>query len=469
MTKSFSGRAYGEQLHTEIGSNAPVMFRLPPELHSVSEARAKLGEAARSWGCPSELVEDARLVLSELMSNGVLHARTELEVALSQRDGGGLRIEVHDASAAPVLPPLDVAKAAANLLDDPLPSELLAELLTEPAATGRGLAVVSALSRTWGWSSDRAGGKVVWAELASGPGEQAAPERGNGGRPGYPIRPVRLIAVPVRLLKVSEDHFDDLFRELQMAHMAKPVAGTPAPVQAVAPPGRPPGGLAGGGDALLVTGKLASLAEDVRSRVAWMREPVRRAIWEATRRGDRLLDINIVADAGMPPVLEAMEDLLAQAAKAAKAGLLLTEPPSAEVVGWRRWLRQEMEGQISGRPPRACPFPVVPVHETEGSPARSRLDAARREAVAQLRSLLAKGSSPRRQGRGPGPGYAGDKTVTEGLARVVEYVGARRAVLCMLAGDNETVTFGASWVFPRPWPSTGRATPSRLTCQGRRR
>ena len=51
----------------------------------------------------------------------------------------------------------------------------------------------------------------------------------------YPVRPVRLIAAPLRLIKASEDHFDDLARELQMASLAAMAGGDGRA------PGRPPG------------------------------------------------------------------------------------------------------------------------------------------------------------------------------------------------------------------------------------
>ena len=76
------------------------------------------------------------------------------------------------------------------------------------------------------------------------------------------MRPVRIVAAPLRLVRESEDHFDDLFRELQMASLGGPGDGA-----------RP--------DARQVVARLAPLAEHVKGRLAPMREPVRRAIWEA--------------------------------------------------------------------------------------------------------------------------------------------------------------------------------------------
>ena len=406
----------------------PLALRLPPDLRSVSQGRAKLAEVARAWGCPGHLLDDARVVLSELMSNGVLHARTEMRVVISRR-GKGLRLEVHDESPAPVLPPPKVADGPVSLLDEPLQLELIGPRFP-PAATGRGLSIVTALASAWGWYTEAGGGKIVWAELGTVEADDQGAGRGSAERQAHVMRPVRVVAAPVRLVRESEDHFDDLFRELQMASLGGP-------------------GDAAKPDARQVVARLAPLAEHVKGRLAPMREPVRRAIWEAVRRGDRLIDLNLLADAGMPSVFEMFAELLAESALAARRGFLLTEPPSREVVAWRQWLRNEMESQIAGRPPRACPFPVSAVGSTETGLSWERLDAARKHAVSELRSLLAGKPSHRSDATTPAvrPGFAEDELMMHALGRIIAYLGARRAVLCLLAEDNVTVNFGASLGF----------------------
>lgn len=269
-------------------------MRLPPELRSVSRARARLGEVAGAWGCASSLIDDARVVLSELMSNGVLHARTELQVHISLRRGC-LHIEVHDASSAPVVPPFG-SPLVLRGLDEASSRGTTDALFAPPTATGRGLAMVQALADAWGWSPEAAGGKVVWAELG-GPGE---PERGAAGTfaglQAFALRPVRLIAVPLRLLRESEDHLDGLFRELQMAGQ-----GSWAEVQGT-------------------VGELATSAEEVRGGLAHVREPARRAVWEAVQRGDRLLDVNLLVDGDLPNMFQEASKLLAKAAKQPQQG-----------------------------------------------------------------------------------------------------------------------------------------------------
>jgi GAF domain-containing protein len=414
----------GEEL---IGGEA-LALRLPPDLRSVSQGRAKVAEIAKTWGCPGHLLDDARVVLSELMSNGVLHARTEMRVVISRR-GKGLRLEVHDDSPAPLLPPPALVEGTVSLLDEPVQLELMGPRFP-PAATGRGLSIVSALTSAWGWYPKAGGGKIVWAELGTVDTDDQGAGRGFSERHAHVMRPVRVVAAPLRLVRESEDHFDDLFRELQMASLGGQGDGArPGARQAVA--------------------RLAPLAEHVKGRLAPMREPVRRAIWEAVRRGDRLIDLNLLADAGMPSVFEMFAELLTESAIGARRGFLLTEPPSREVVAWRQWLRNEMESQIAGRPPRACPFPVSSVGAFETGPSWERLDAARKDAVSQLRSLLA-GKLSHRGGDGTlpaRPGFAEDELMVHALGRIIAFLGARRAALCLLADDNVTVNFGASLGF----------------------
>jgi anti-sigma regulatory factor (Ser/Thr protein kinase) len=89
------------------------------------------------------LVDDVRLVVSELATNAMVHAHTPFTVAL-QSVKELVRLEVFDGShVGPVL-------RRARALD----------------TGGRGVAIVKALSRDWG-VIDRPGGKSVWAEFSA--------------------------------------------------------------------------------------------------------------------------------------------------------------------------------------------------------------------------------------------------------------------------------------------------------------
>jgi len=85
----------------------------------------------------------ALLVLSELVTNAVLHGAEPIDVCVS-RDGDVLRIEVSDGGAR-------IQGVAPRSHDDPRPG-------------GRGLHIVNSLAQRWG-TTDNDGGKTVWAEI----------------------------------------------------------------------------------------------------------------------------------------------------------------------------------------------------------------------------------------------------------------------------------------------------------------
>lgn len=106
----------------------------------VAAAREFVRSRLTAWEI-AELVDSAAVIVSELVTNAVLHARTVIQLRLSL-ERRSLRIEVFDEN--PRLPTTSSC-----------PPE---------ATSGRGLALVSALASSWGieHSDD---GKVVWAEL----------------------------------------------------------------------------------------------------------------------------------------------------------------------------------------------------------------------------------------------------------------------------------------------------------------
>jgi anti-sigma regulatory factor (Ser/Thr protein kinase) len=114
-------------------------LQLPPEPTSAGMARRFV---ASSLVAGDEVAELAVLLVSELASNAVLHARTPFELVVED-DGRRLRVEVHDDSSA--LPTL---------------KDYVAESIT-----GRGLHIVAASADNWGFES-RERGKCVWFELA---------------------------------------------------------------------------------------------------------------------------------------------------------------------------------------------------------------------------------------------------------------------------------------------------------------
>ena len=112
----------------------------PCQLHAPSAARHFVADTLTVWGRES-LVADASIVVAELATNAVVHARSEFIVAVSSQNDC-VRLSVRDASV--VLP----------TVRDPGPHSI----------SGRGLMLVATIARRWGIEliTD---GKVVWAEL----------------------------------------------------------------------------------------------------------------------------------------------------------------------------------------------------------------------------------------------------------------------------------------------------------------
>lgn len=115
-----------------------------PEAESAPKARRFVVSALDMWGL-EDLETDTSLIVSELVTNALLHADSAVRVTLKW-SSQLLRVEVWDGSV--------------DRVPDPrLPAEL--------DEHGRGLLLVSALSRAWG-IEPTLDGKIVWAEVAVG-------------------------------------------------------------------------------------------------------------------------------------------------------------------------------------------------------------------------------------------------------------------------------------------------------------
>jgi len=117
-------------------------LRLPPAPESARRARAFMTDFCRATGLPSEVCETAALLVSELVTNAVIHGRTSATV------------EVHR--------PADTLRVAVRDEDPRLPEVGESPLLSQES--GRGMVIVSHLADRWGVERSD-GGKAVWFEL----------------------------------------------------------------------------------------------------------------------------------------------------------------------------------------------------------------------------------------------------------------------------------------------------------------
>ena len=122
---------------------------LPATPESAGTARHFAHAQLAEWRLAA-LVDDVDLVISELITNALLHARADRRVSpratirldLEYTGNNTLYCRVADDSALPPAP----------------------EQAGDTAESGRGLLLVEALSTAWGWSHE-APGKVVWARF----------------------------------------------------------------------------------------------------------------------------------------------------------------------------------------------------------------------------------------------------------------------------------------------------------------
>jgi hypothetical protein len=124
-----------------------LSFTIPPASLSAPQARAALRTMMGEWAT-EEIRDDAALLLTELVANGVIHAASMLQITLTV-DHALLRVEVRDDSPFP-------------------PVQRVADEFG-----GRGVLILNALASHWGVVGHPGEGKTVWFELECSLADQA--------------------------------------------------------------------------------------------------------------------------------------------------------------------------------------------------------------------------------------------------------------------------------------------------------
>ncbi|WP_234018205.1 ATP-binding protein [Streptomyces sp. ATexAB-D23] len=179
----------------------------------VGQARQRMREQLRSHGVSDSVVDDAVLILSELLSNACRHGRPlgrqaergegDVRAAWRVDRTGGLTVEVTDGGG---------------------PTRPVPATPSVTARGGRGLNIISALAQEWGVRDDAPGEVTVWVLVSAGhgahrshgrPGER--PGGRNGGRTrgvtGLPSAPKTTVVPGFEGLDFSgafDDAFDDV-------------------------------------------------------------------------------------------------------------------------------------------------------------------------------------------------------------------------------------------------------------------
>ena len=301
-----------------------AMAAFDSSAESVAQARRLVQRQLDDWG-QSDLSDDARLVVSELLTNAALHAKPPIKLRLA-RLPTGVRLEVSDGS--PELP-LKV-HAGTDVM------------------TGRGWSLVEALCDSWGVQS--AGqGKVVWATLLP-PRRRPVrhPSRRSTATPSTPncvtLSPqpssderviryeVTLGDVPTELLLAAKAHIDALIREFALLASG-----------------------AAGGATSPVPRELAALIERVVGNFSEARQSIKKQALRAAERGEPRTQLTLflplsAAEAGLA-YLAALDEVDAYCRS--EQMLTLETPPAHKL--FRTWYVEELVAGLRRRPTPSTP------------------------------------------------------------------------------------------------------------------
>ena len=304
---------------------------LPPDPASPGRARVVLRQALRD-GDRLDVLDAAELACTELVTNAVLHAHTTVVVTVEVATD--VRVEVRDSGAA-------------------LPHR---RHLDAHATTGRGLALVAALSDSYGVADVGPDGKTVWFTVGGHrrrtEEEVLAAWDADGWEveaPDPPVRtdstarPVRLLGVPSALWVAARQHHDALLRELTL-YLARhddvrvDVVGTDR------------------ARFVLAAGVAAAVEEERRAREAARRPEADRAGDPDQGRGGsralpsspRPVDLDLTVPVELARDFAALQDTLDAAEVLARDGMLLTAPGLPEVIAVRDWVCEQVVAQLAG-------------------------------------------------------------------------------------------------------------------------
>ncbi|QHC27272.1 SpoIIE family protein phosphatase [Streptomyces sp. GS7] len=163
-----------------ITARAAATFE--PVGRSVATARAFVRDTLQGWGCV-DIVDDAVVLTSELVTNAVVHAGTAADV-LCLRTDGGVRVSVAD-----------------RYPEREIPLQSAGQAMVHPDREGgRGLLLCGALAARWGVEYTAAQ-KHVWFHLE-------LPERPAGTRAAGPALPVDALPVADTRVRVAVIQID---------------------------------------------------------------------------------------------------------------------------------------------------------------------------------------------------------------------------------------------------------------------
>jgi PAS domain S-box-containing protein len=290
--------------------------------------RRVLSDAGRD-----DLLEPAQLLVSEVVTNALVHSGTPIDVAMAAGEEGVL-VEVGDGS-----------------LHTPRPRHY-----ASTASTGRGLALLDQTADSWGVVPGIRG-KTVWFQLSSAEDAEHPPDPTNGADPagagnaaprsGEQTVTVQLLNAPLLLHAAWQQHAEAVLREHLLAGMDGETGPDPFAVHAMA------------------VDALAVLAEQIpRPSVGVQPDEVMATAVDPHVSSPR---VELSVPRGSLPHFRVLDTIMRTAQGMGERGELLVPVVQPEMRMLRRWLCGEVLSQSEG----VAPVPWPP--EVSQAPARRDL------------------------------------------------------------------------------------------------
>lgn len=295
------GEEWGDQ---PVRGSTTSELTLPAEPSTVGRARRAVRHALESAG-EAQLCDTSELVVSELVTNAVVHAGTPVVLRITTGPSA-IRVEVEDGS--PHLP--------------------IRRRWSDTAGTGRGLRIVDQQVDRWDTVLTE-GGKVVWFEIGKPMGLLPSSFSLPGPAAGAEPVKITLLSVPLLMHWAWQEHAASILRDFLLYALE-----------------RHPGAL---DDHAAASGALSRLGaalptpmlpEEPDALMASSVEPI-----------VTVDEFSLSIPASSLHSFEVLDDLLSRAVTAAQDGHLLSPPAQPEMAEMRAWLCGEIARQAAGADP----------------------------------------------------------------------------------------------------------------------
>lgn len=296
---------------------------LEPTPRSAALARQLVRQALVACG-REQWRDAAELAVSEIVTNGVLHAHTTLVLSV-RCSAEELRVHVRDDN--PVLP--------------------AQRRYGGHATTGRGMTLVAGVTSSHGVTPLPSGGKSVWFTISGDndrdPEDLLAQweDEADAAAPSPTARSITLLDLPPTLWLAAAQHHDALLRELALFRN-----GQGEPVDDLAAADRARAAVNAALDRALVEARA----------LGTVRNPLPASHPARLDDAPERLDLEIEVS-GADPVTDfaVLQDVLDEAERLAAADQLLARPGLPEVVAVRDWSAEQAIAQLAGQPPSPWP------------------------------------------------------------------------------------------------------------------